>query len=242
MEDEVDASTFVAGAAAGEIVVPPEDGASEPLVEQTVPVEVDGRRYTVKVWLPDAPVATRAASGGARPRPKPSAAAGGGGASGDGTVSAPMQGTIVKVANTNTQLNYEVGRIVADKAKKQLRIYDTRDRLVASYPATIGSDATPSPVGTHTVERVALNPEYTYNPKINFKQGNNDKVLRIPPGPNGPVGSVWIALSKPTYGIHGTPDPEKIGKTYSNGCIRLTNWDAEELARRVTKGVTVEFI
>ena len=151
-------------------------------------------------------------------------------------------GTIVKVANTNTQLNYEVGRIVADKAKKQLRIYDTRDRLVASYPATIGSDATPSPVGTHTVERVALNPEYTYNPKINFKQGNNDKVLRIPPGPNGPVGSVWIALSKPTYGIHGTPDPEKIGKTYSNGCIRLTNWDAEELARRVTKGVTVEFI
>jgi len=151
-------------------------------------------------------------------------------------------GTIVKVANTNMQLKYEVGRIVADKAKKQLRIYDTHDRLVASYPATIGSENTPSPVGTHTVERVALNPEYTYNPKINFKQGNNDKVLKIPPGPNGPVGSVWIALSKPTYGIHGTPDPEKIGKTYSNGCIRLTNWDAEELAKRVTKGVTVEFI
>lgn len=151
-------------------------------------------------------------------------------------------GTIVKVANTNTELKYEVGRIVADKTKKQLRVYDTRGRLVASYPATIGSDSTPSPTGTHTIERIVFNPEYTYNPKINFKQGNNDKVLRIPPGPNGPVGSVWIALSKPTYGIHGTPDPEKIGKTYSNGCIRLTNWDAEELAKRVTKGVTVEFI
>jgi len=151
-------------------------------------------------------------------------------------------GTIVKVANSNAELKYEVGRIVADKARKQLRIYDTHNRLVASYPATIGSENTPSPVGTHTVERVAMNPEYTYNPKINFKQGNNDKVLKIPPGPNGPVGSVWIALSKPTYGIHGTPDPEKIGKTYSNGCIRLTNWDAEELAKRVTKGVTVEFI
>lgn len=151
-------------------------------------------------------------------------------------------GTIIKVANTESKLKYEVGRIVADKARKQLRIYDTRDRLVASYPATIGSENTPSPVGTHTVERVAMNPEYTYNPKINFKQGNNDKVLTIPPGPNGPVGTVWIALSKPTYGIHGTPDPEKIGKTYSNGCIRLTNWDAEELAKNVTKGVTVEFI
>lgn len=151
-------------------------------------------------------------------------------------------GTIIKVANSNVELTYEVGRIVADKARKQLRIYDTRNRLVASYPATIGSESTPSPVGTHTVERVAMNPEYTYNPKINFKQGNNNKVLKIPPGPNGPVGSVWIALSKPTYGIHGTPDPEKIGKTYSNGCIRLTNWDAEELAKRVTKGVTVEFI
>ena len=151
-------------------------------------------------------------------------------------------GTIVKVANSNAELKYEVGRIVADKARKQLRIYDTHNRLVASYPATIGSENTPSPVGTHTVERVAMNPEYTYNPKINFKQGNNDRVLKIPPGPNGPVGSVWIALSKPTYGIHGTPDPEKIGKTYSNGCIRLTNWDAEELAKRVTKGVTVEFI
>lgn len=151
-------------------------------------------------------------------------------------------GTIVKVTNTNMKLQYEVGRIVADKGRKQLRIYDTHNRLVASYPATIGSESTPSPVGTHTVERVAMNPEYTYNPKINFKQGNNDKVLTIPPGPNGPVGSVWIALSKPTYGIHGTPDPEKIGKTYSNGCIRLTNWDAEELAKRVSKGVTVEFI
>ena len=92
------------------------------------------------------------------------------------------------------------------------------------------------------VDRIALDPEYTYNPKKNFQQGTNDKILRIPPGPNGPVGSVWIALSKPTYGIHGTPDPSKIGKTNSNGCIRLTNWDARELASNVRKGVTVEFV
>ena len=99
-------------------------------------------------------------------------------------------------------------------------------KLVAAYPATIGSSDTPSPTGTHEVARVAFNPEYTYNPNVNFKQGDNDQVLTIPPGPNGPVGSIWIALSKPTYGIHGTPDPSKIGKTESHGCVRLTNWDA----------------
>ena len=86
------------------------------------------------------------------------------------------------------------------------------------------------------VSRVVLDPDYTYNPKLNFKQGENDKVLTIPPGPNGPVGSVWIALDKPTYGIHGTPDPSKIGKTESHGCVRLTNWDAQELAKLVKAG------
>ena len=79
-------------------------------------------------------------------------------------------------------------------------------------------------------------------PSINFKQGQNDKILTIPPGPNGPVGSVWIALDKPTYGIHGTPEPSKIGKTESHGCVRLTNWDARELAKLVSPGVTVEFV
>lgn len=150
-------------------------------------------------------------------------------------------GTIIKVANPGKPATSPVARIVADKSLKQVRLYDEGGRLIGAYPATIGSSDTPSPTGTHQVERVALNPNYTYNPKKNFKQGNNDKVLTIPPGPNGPVGSVWIALSKPTYGIHGTPDPSKIGKTYSHGCVRLTNWDAEELAKRVKPGVVVEF-
>ena len=92
------------------------------------------------------------------------------------------------------------------------------------------------------MERIAIDPEYTYNPRINFQQGDNDRVLTIPPGPNGPVGSVWIGLSKPTYGIHGTPEPSRIGRSYSNGCIRLTNWDARELAGLVEQGVTVEFV
>ncbi|PWK63275.1 lipoprotein-anchoring transpeptidase ErfK/SrfK [Aminobacter sp. AP02] len=151
-------------------------------------------------------------------------------------------GTIVKVANFGKLVNKPVARIVADKTLKQVRAYNEAGQLVAAYPATIGSSDTPSPTGIHAVSRIALDPNYTYNPNLNFKQGENDKILTIPPGPNGPVGSVWIALDKPTYGIHGTPDPSKIGKTESHGCVRLTNWDARELAKIVKSGVPVEFI
>ncbi|MBB6412992.1 lipoprotein-anchoring transpeptidase ErfK/SrfK [Mesorhizobium sangaii] len=151
-------------------------------------------------------------------------------------------GTTIKVANFGKLVSTPVARIVADKGRKEVFAYDAGGKLVAAYPATIGSADTPSPSGIHAVSRVALDPNYTYNPSINFKQGQNDKVLTIPPGPNGPVGSVWIALDKPTYGIHGTPDPSKIGKTESHGCVRLTNWDARELAKLVSPGVTVEFV
>jgi lipoprotein-anchoring transpeptidase ErfK/SrfK len=151
-------------------------------------------------------------------------------------------GTRIRVANFGANATAKVARIIADKGKKQVRAYDAGGKLVVAYPATIGSADTPSPTGIHAVSRVAVNPNYTYNPKLNFKQGNNDRVLTIPPGPNGPVGSVWIALDKPTYGIHGTPDPSKIGKTESHGCVRLTNWDAQELAKLVSAGVMVEFI
>ena len=150
-------------------------------------------------------------------------------------------GSIIKVVNPGAQQAGEVARIVADKGRKQVRAYDAAGRIVAAYPATIGSQDTPSPTGTHEVSRVAFDPNYTYNPKVNFKQGNNDKVLTIPPGPNGPVGTIWIALDKPTYGVHGTPEPSKIGKTSSHGCVRLTNWDAQELAKMVKPGVPVVF-
>nr|WP_313030077.1 L,D-transpeptidase [Brucella sp.] len=150
-------------------------------------------------------------------------------------------GSVVKVPNLGKPVRSKVARIIADKGRKQVRGYDETGKLVVAYPSTIGSSDTPSPSGIVQVQRIAINPNYTYNPKINFKQGSNDKVLTIPPGPNGPVGTVWIALSKPTYGIHGTPEPSRIGKTSSHGCVRLTNWDAEELAKLVKAGVTVEF-
>ena len=151
-------------------------------------------------------------------------------------------GTTIRVPNVGRSRTAKVSYIVADKGREQLRAFDRNGKLVAAYPATIGSAATPSPSGRHKVERVAIDPEYLYNPRVNFQQGDNTEILRVPPGPNGPVGSVWIALSKKTYGIHGTPEPDRIGKTNSNGCIRLTNWDAKELAGLVQKGVRVEFV
>ncbi len=151
-------------------------------------------------------------------------------------------GTQIRVVAPGSKITQKVHYIVADKNRKQVRAYNRNGKLITAYPATIGSSATPSPTGTHSVQRIAVNPEVTYNPKLNFQQGENDKILRIPPGPNGPVGTVWIALSKKTYGIHGTPNPDTIGKTSSHGCIRLTNWDARELAKIVRKGVTVEFV
>jgi len=153
-----------------------------------------------------------------------------------------VAGDSIVVAITGMDRTGVVARIEADKNLRQVRAYDAQGLLLASYPATIGSEDNPSPSGSYVVEVVAPMPNYTYNPKINFQQGENTEVLTIPPGPNGPVGSMWIALSKPTYGIHGTPEPSQIDKTGSHGCVRLTNWDAQELAGMVAPGVTVDFL
>lgn len=133
-------------------------------------------------------------------------------------------------------------RIEAVKRTGMVVVYGPAERILASYPATIGSEENPSPSGDHTVKRVVRNPDYTYDPEKNFQQGKNRMKLTLPPGPNGPVGSVWVALSKPTFGIHGTPEPSKVSKTNSHGCVRLTNWDAEELADLVKPGVPVRFV
>jgi lipoprotein-anchoring transpeptidase ErfK/SrfK len=135
----------------------------------------------------------------------------------------------------------EVSHIVADKTVRQVKAFAADGRLLAAYPATIGSTENPSPAGTRLVGAIAPMPDYTYDPAV-FQQGDNTEVLKIPPGPNGPVGSVWIDLTEPRFGIHGTPEPSQIDKTQSHGCIRLTNWDAEELAAMVAEGVPVEFV
>lgn len=132
-------------------------------------------------------------------------------------------------------------RLEANKTTGLLIAYGKDDDIVASYPATIGSDETPSPEGEVKITRIAQNPTYHYDPDKNFKQGRNTEKLTLPPGPNNPVGTVWIALSRPTFGIHGTPEPSKVSKNESHGCVRLTNWDAEQLAKLVKPGLTVRF-
>lgn len=154
-----------------------------------------------------------------------------------------VAGSTIKVIAPSKPMRAKVTRIFIEKGTNRVAAYDAEGHMVVNYPATIGSAETPSPSGTHTVRAVALNPEYTYNPSINFTQGENKSVLTLPPGPNGPVGTVWIALSKPTYGLHGTPTPSRLFVSESHGCVRLTNWDAEELAHMVQAGVTtVEFL
>ncbi|MDQ1900385.1 L,D-transpeptidase [Paracoccus sp. WLY502] len=154
-----------------------------------------------------------------------------------------VPGATIKVVDTGSRMRGSVARILVDVNTRRVAGFDANGRLLVDYPATIGSSATPSPSGSHHVKTVALNPNYTYDPKKNFQQGDNDKVLVVPPGPNGPVGTVWIGLSKPTYGIHGTPTPSQLFRNQSMGCVRLTNWDAEELARMVgTETTTVEFL
>jgi lipoprotein-anchoring transpeptidase ErfK/SrfK len=152
-------------------------------------------------------------------------------------------GSVMQVASISREIQKGAAvRIEAVKRTGMVIVYGPDERILASYPATIGSDENPSPSGDYTVKRVARNPDYTYDPEKNFQQGRNRKKLTLAPGPNGPVGSVWVALSKPTFGIHGTPEPSKVSKTNSHGCIRLTNWDAEELADLVKPGVPVRFV
>jgi lipoprotein-anchoring transpeptidase ErfK/SrfK len=149
-------------------------------------------------------------------------------------------GTKILVASPGENATEKVSRIVVDRSEGELFAF-AKDQLVVSYPATIGSKSNPSPSGKHKIKAIVLDPSYTYDPEKNFQQGENSKPLEIPPGPNGPVGSVWIDLTEPTYGIHGTAEPDLVDKTVSHGCVRLTNWDAKELAHLVAKGTPVEF-
>jgi lipoprotein-anchoring transpeptidase ErfK/SrfK len=131
--------------------------------------------------------------------------------------------------------------IVVDKPARNVRAYDRDGKLLAFYPATIGSEEKPAPSGVFKVRSVDWNPQCHYDPKFAWKGVNTNKKLTVQPGPNNPVGVVWIDLTAPSYGIHGTPAPEDISKTQSHGCIRLTNWDAVDLAAMTRPGTSVRF-
>ncbi|HJH09660.1 MAG TPA: L,D-transpeptidase family protein [Psychrobacter pasteurii] len=144
------------------------------------------------------------------------------------------QGNTILVYNPYQPNEQEVHRVVAVKAKNLLYAYNDKDELVASYPTTMGSVYKPSPNGEYKVLSRIKDP--TYN-----KDFSNPNTV-LPPGPNNPVGRVWIGINKPSYGIHGSPNPERISRQNSAGCVRLTNWDALGLYGTIEEGAKVEFL
>ncbi len=135
----------------------------------------------------------------------------------------------------------KAAKMIVSKSKGTLKAYDEAGKLVAMFTATIGSTHDPLPLGKWKILGVGKNPPFNYNPDLFWDAKPGDKKAHLPPGPNGPVGVVWIDLSKEHYGIHGTPQPETIGRAESHGCVRLTNWDVARLAQMVSGKTAVTF-
>lgn len=132
-------------------------------------------------------------------------------------------------------------KVVVDKSDGVLKVYDDGDKLIAQFPATMGSSHDPLPIGTWKIQGVSRNPDFHYNPKLFWDVSNSKEAVLLQPGPNSPVGVVWLDLNKPHYGIHGTSEPHTIGRAESHGCVRLTNWDAARLAQMVKPGTPAIF-
>lgn len=132
-------------------------------------------------------------------------------------------------------------KVTVSKSKGTLKAYDDAGKLIAVYTATMGSQHDPLPLGNWKILGIDKNPKFHYNPALFWDAKPGAEKAMLPAGPNGPVGVVWIALSKPHYGIHGTPHPETIGRAESHGCVRLTNWDAARLAQMVSSKTELLF-
>jgi lipoprotein-anchoring transpeptidase ErfK/SrfK len=152
-------------------------------------------------------------------------------------------GEIIFVANVSkNDSKLKVGRIEVDKARQTVKVFAPSGALVAFFPATVGSEEKPTPNGILKVVSADANPNYRYNPDYKFKGVKSKEAFTIMPGPNNPAGSYWIGISAEGYGIHGTPNPSKVSKSESHGCVRLTNWDVSLLGKSVKKGTPVEFV
>ena len=150
-----------------------------------------------------------------------------------------VAGQTIYVPNIPPELKVPAAKVVVSKANSTLSVLNDMGQVIAQYPVTSGSEHDPLPIGVWQVTGIFKNPKFNYNPDLFWDAKATDSKATIDPGPNNPVGKVWIDLSKEHYGIHGTPAPDQIGHTESHGCIRLTNWSAMELAEMVTKGTPV---
>jgi lipoprotein-anchoring transpeptidase ErfK/SrfK len=154
----------------------------------------------------------------------------------------PGQKIIVTGLGVDDAKPGSVAKIEVDKQRQTVKAFGKSGELLGFFPATVGSDEKPTPEGILKVTSVDQNPNYRYNPDYKFKGVKSKTAFVIKPGPNNPAGTVWIGLSVDGYGIHGTPTPSRISKSESHGCVRLTNWDVERLARSVKKGTPVAFV
>ncbi|QSX76789.1 murein L,D-transpeptidase [Lysobacter arenosi] len=146
------------------------------------------------------------------------------------------EGTALWVPDVQATEPAKAASVVVDKSDASVMLRDDQGRVYARYPASTGSEHDPLPIGNWTIKGVARDPHFQYNPKLFWDAEPGHKGARIAPGPNNPVGVVWVDLSKDHYGIHGTPEPGMVGKTESHGCIRMTNWNAAALANAVAPG------
>lgn len=131
--------------------------------------------------------------------------------------------------------------VTVSKSESALTVTDAAGQVLMYAPVTTGSERDPLPIGEWKVNGVGLRPEFRYNPELFWDADPAHTKALLPPGPNNPVGLVWVDLSKEHYGIHGTPEPTQIGRSESHGCVRLTNWDALNLAALVKPGTKVVF-
>jgi lipoprotein-anchoring transpeptidase ErfK/SrfK len=132
-------------------------------------------------------------------------------------------------------------RVVVSRSRSGLTVYDASDAVIFFAPVTSGSEHDPLPVGKWLVTAVVRNPTFNYNPALFWDAEPGHAKAKLPAGPNGPVGTVWIDITRTHYGIHGTSEPGQVGHVTSHGCVRLTNWDAETVASFVKKGTVVIF-
>jgi len=141
----------------------------------------------------------------------------------------------------NVDANQPAGdHVVVDKSEGVLKVLDSSDRLVAQFPVTMGSRQFPLPIGQWKVTTYSFVPPFNYQPDI-LANPKTDEEVHLPPGPNGPVGIAWLDLTKEHYGIHGTNEPQTIGRAESSGCIRMTNWDVLRLSRIMKPGFKAVF-
>jgi lipoprotein-anchoring transpeptidase ErfK/SrfK len=150
-----------------------------------------------------------------------------------------VAGQKIYAPNVLSEVTAKASRVVVSKSKSTVTVFNDMGQVIAQYPCTSGSEHDPLPIGDWKITGVFKNPKFNYNPDLFWDAKPKDSKATIAPGPNNPVGVVWIDLSKEHYGIHGTPSPGRIGHTESHGCIRLTNWNAMELAGMVEKGTPV---